>query len=307
MCDEDIKGVVQRLWPKIKEQTEPLPSAVPVRSMPSWKRWLVAAVIGGALVAGGFLFHRSNSISGTAKPDMVLLHLKEAVNTGNVRDTVFLADSSMVVLEPGAKLYFEDSFKTAKREVILEGNAFFKVTKNPLSPFYVHSNNIVTQVLGTSFFVKTFGSEDVEVSVRTGKVAVYEDEKAIEKEGRNEESNGVILKPNQKVIYNRLAHHFRTTLVDAPLPLLKVNKTEETITEVNSVFEEAPVAKVLSRLEKAYHIDIDMENEAMANCLFSGDIKGQNLYEQLDIICQAVQATYEVRGTRILVKGTGCR
>ncbi|WP_315820799.1 hypothetical protein [Paraflavitalea speifideaquila] len=40
-----------------------------------------------------------------------------------------------------------------------------------------------------------------------------------------------------------------------------------------------------------------------AKVFFSGDIKGQNLYDQLEIICQSIQASYEVRGTRILVKG----
>jgi len=49
-----------------------------------------------------------------------------------------------------------------------------------------------------------------------------------------------------------------------------------------------------------------MENESLAKCLFTGDIKGQNLYDQLEIICESVAATYEIRGTRILIKGSGC-
>ena len=214
----------------------------------------------------------------------------------------------MVVLEPQSGLYYPDSFSTVKREVYLEGNAFFKVTKNPKCPFYVYSKNIVTQVLGTSFFVKTSPLTDtVEVSVRTGKVAVYEYGQETVKNRRNEESNGVILKPNQKVIYNGQDHHFRTTLVEVPLPVVvSNNNTEDKITELNFVFDEAPIAKVLEHLEAAYHIEMVMENETLAKCLFTGDIKGQNLYDQLEIICESVQATYEIRGTRILIKGSGC-
>jgi ferric-dicitrate binding protein FerR (iron transport regulator) len=168
----------------------------------------------------------------------------------------------------------------------------------------VYSNNIVTQVLGTSFFVKTNAvTQDVEVSVRTGKVAVYENELQANSSKRTEESTGVILKPNQKVIYNRNDGHFRTTLVDAPLPLLPNSQQEEMVTELNFVFEETPISRVLSFLEEAYHIEIITENDNLGKSLFSGDIKGQNLYDQLEIICQSIQATYEVRGTRILVKG----
>jgi len=49
-----------------------------------------------------------------------------------------------------------------------------------------------------------------------------------------------------------------------------------------------------------------LDNESLTKCLFSGDIKGQDLYDQLEIICESVQATYEIRGTRILIKGSGC-
>jgi transmembrane sensor len=156
--------------------------------------------------------------------------------------------------------------------------------------------------LGTSFFVKA--NKNIEVSVCTGKVAVYEFGQ--DTATSNEEARGVILKPNQKVIYTQADHHFRTTLIELPLPVSLNNASEEKITELNFVFEETPISKVLMHLEKAYHIEMVMENETLANCLFSGDIKGQDLYGQLEIICQSVQASYEVRGTRILIKGSGC-
>jgi type II secretory pathway component GspD/PulD (secretin) len=116
----------------------------------------------------------------------------------------------------------------------------------------------------------------------------------------------VILKPNQRVIYSDEDHHFRTTLVETPLPVLVNKNAEEKVTELNFVFEETPIAKVLTYMEQAYHIEMVMDNESLSNCLFSGDIKGQNLYDQLEIICESVQATYEIRGTRILIKGSGC-
>ncbi|RRB07954.1 hypothetical protein EHT25_07755 [Larkinella rosea] len=45
---------------------------------------------------------------------------------------------------------------------------------NPKKTFYVYANELVTQVLGTSFDIRAFDDEQqVEVKVRTGRVSVY--------------------------------------------------------------------------------------------------------------------------------------
>jgi hypothetical protein len=49
-----------------------------------------------------------------------------------------------------------------------------------------------------------------------------------------------------------------------------------------------------------------VENEIMNNCILTADITKQPLYTKLDIICAAVGATYEVKGTTILINGKGC-
>jgi transmembrane sensor len=309
MSAEDVKKTVQSLWPKIKDQAMPvIPVTAATRRniVPVWIRWVAAAVIISGSISAFWLWN-TEKVYEPFKQEKSIAHLSETENVTAINDTVYLKDNSMVVLEPNAKLYYPDSFDAAKREVYLEGSAFFKVTKNPNRPFYVYSNNIVTQVLGTSFFIKNnAANNDVEVAVRTGKVAVYENEQDMIKGERNEESTGVILKPNQKVIYNRGDHHFRTMLIEAPLPILTDKLADDKITELNFVFEETPIAQVLSRLEEAYHIEMVLENDGLINCLFTGDIKGQDLFDQLEIICQSVQASYEIRGTRILIKGTGC-
>ncbi|WP_205509695.1 FecR family protein [Longitalea arenae] len=307
---EEIKESLERLWPKVQQQTlltgsPPLPRKTAI--VPLWLRWLSAAVISGAVIAAAWWYLVNNSKSAIEDHHSRLAYLHRIKNDGLTNDTVHLPDGSMVILEPKALVQFSDSLAGAKREVYLEGNAFFKVTRNPRSPFYVYSKNIVTQVLGTSFYVKTHpNTKNIEVSVQTGKVAVYEYGRETVSNRRNDESGGVILKPNQRVIYNGSDHHFRTTLVDIPLPVISGGNAEERITELNFVFDEAPLARVLHYLEQSYHIEMVMENESLAKCLFTGDIKGQDLFDQLEIICESMQASYEVRGTRILIKGSGC-
>ena len=305
----EIKEALQRLWPKIQAQTHltenyKQPKAVII---PMWLRWAGAAVVTGAVCMILYQLWGSNESSETFNSRHQTARLQRMNTSTTANDTLLLSDGTIVILEPQARLYYPAGFTGSKREVFLEGNAFFKVTRNPKCPFYVYSRNIVTQVLGTSFFIKSNPvTNNVEVAVRTGKVAVYEFGQETVKERHNEESNGVILKPNQKVIYNGEDHHFRTTLIELPLPVLSGKNAEDKITELNFVFDETPIAKVLEHLEQAYHIEMVMENETLAKCLFSGDIKGKDLYDQLEIICASVQATYEIRGTRILIKGSGC-
>ena len=71
-------------------------------------------------------------------------------------------------------------------------------------------------------------------------------------------------------------------------------------------FLETPVKDTFSMLEKAYGIDIVIENDSVETCLFTGDLTDLSLFEQLDLICKSVNATYERRGTTLFVRGEGC-
>ena len=112
--------------------------------------------------------------------------------------------------------------------------------------------------------------------------------------------------PNQKVIYDKDTRHFVSSLVDDPLPLT-VELTNKKAAVTNFVFEEATLKTVFESLEKMYGIDIVVENENLYNCRFTGDVDRQGLFTKLDIICQSVQASYVVEGTKILIEGPGCK
>lgn len=303
---DEVRMTVDRLWPVIKEKTLPAPVVRQdrkVRKIAPYVGWAAAAAVLAGIAWGAWWFTGRKADAAPQEALFIAGHTRAIMNEGQLPDTVLLPDKSVVILEPNARLYYPDSFAQSRREVYLEGDAFFKVIKNPSLPFYVYSHNIVTRVLGTSFFVKAGkDTRDVEVSVCTGKVAVYENAVRAAERIPQGGSPGVILRPNQKVVYNRQDGHFRTSLVDMPLPLAPNKLQEEMVTELNFVFEETPLSRVLSLLESAYHIEIITANDQLGKCLFTGDIKGQNLYDQLEIICQSVQASYEVRGTQILIK-----
>lgn len=282
-----------------EKQNKVLLPRVPVRYRAI--RWAVAAAVAGLIfLSVYFITAERQAISSPA----VAKNLVTNTNTSAEPVDIKMEDGSVITLQPGSVIHYPPHFQPGKREVFLEGEAFFQVSKDPNRPFYVFNRNIVTHVLGTSFSVKVNKeTKQVEVSVRTGKVEVYENDNA----GKTtvKKNNGVILLPNQKVVYDETVRQFVPSLVDKPLPVASGPDHARQL-PVDMVFEETPLSTVLPYLEKTYGIEIVVENENLYKCLFTGDINQQDLYTRLDVVCQAIGASYEIKGTRILIKGKGC-
>lgn len=225
------------------------------------------------------------------------------VNKSNLVQSIILSDSSVVLLEPGSTLHYDKIFKGNNREVYLEGEAFFKVKKNPNKPFLVYYNNIVTKVLGTSFRVGTNKSNgQLIVEVATGRVQVSENSKL----SRSKSTiTPVIITPNQKVSYDQIVRRFETSIVNHPT--LVINNEEAEILEPHALlFDQQKLSTVFNQLEKFYKIEITVENSAIYNCVFTGDISHLDLFSALKIITITTNAEYEINGTKILIKGKGC-
>ncbi len=221
----------------------------------------------------------------------------EVRNTSAKAQKVTLEDGSIVVLKPQSIISYPAHFNDKNRAVYLQGEAFFQVKRNPTKPFIVHTKDLVTEVLGTSFNIKSYEqSKAIEVSVVTGRVSVYENSTKSEKR-----KNGVILSPNQKILFDKESKRLMPSLVENPLI---INTPPTTL---DFVFEETPLALVLNRLQAAYQIEFVIENHQLAKCAFTADLNELPLHKQLDLICKALDATYEQRGTVIFINGTGCQ
>lgn len=83
-----------------------------------------------------------------------------------------LEDGSVVYLAEHTALSYPDHFRENKREVYLKGDAFFDVNRNPQKPFIIETNDVIVEVLGTSFNVKSIDEQPFSLSVKTGEVKV---------------------------------------------------------------------------------------------------------------------------------------
>ncbi|RFM26418.1 FecR family protein [Deminuibacter soli] len=305
--DEDMEEPeLDKVWMNLQESlAEELQPGIPVQTVHSplfvLRRRVIWAAASLVLLVGSYFIYnsyRQNNIDIASIENNGYTQLK---NETAADKQYTLADGSAVTLKPAASLYIPASFKADKREAYLTGEAFFNIAKDANRPFYVYYKNLVTHVLGTSFFIKANAGDDaVEVNVQTGKVEVYE------KRGKDagRQNNGVLLTPNQKVTYYTGSRKFETAVADKPMPVQK--DTAVVQSQLSLTFSDALLPDVAARLQHIYGIEIMLENDNFNNCLFTGDLKEENLYEVLDIICKSLGASFEIKGTKILIRGKGC-
>lgn len=297
---EDWEKLEAKLWDKIQMQTEEKPMVEKIEKTTILRtvwhnntmRWGIAASIALLLGIGLYFlvqYYAPNQALVSYSSDEIV-----TLNTSKKIQNIRLEDGSKVRLYPQSKLVYPSQFTAEKREVRLEGEAFFEVSHQPHKPFFVIANEVVTKVLGTSFYIKANKNTKVEVAVKTGKVAVSE------QTPHNIRDNGVVLTPNQKVIYYTEDKHFVTGIVEKP----EVLSTEKEI--VSFDFKNTTLAQVCQSLKKSYGIEIVLESEAISACNLTGDLTKMDMYQQLDVICQSIGATYQVKGTTILISGKGC-
>lgn len=224
--------------------------------------------------------------------------LHEVINTSNEPMLVGLSDGSSVTLEKNSRLSYSKDFTGVEREVFLSGEAFFDVTKNPAKPFVVYANELVTKVLGTSFSIKAFEEDQrVIVSVKTGKVSVFANKS---KTTESLAAKGVTLIPNQRAIFSRTKETLSRTLVEQPQ--IVISKEELT----HFTFTNAPVASIFEALKKAYGVEIRYDEEVLSGCRLTTSLSNETLYERLDVICEAIDATYKVIEDQVVIAGKRC-
>lgn len=230
----------------------------------------------------------------------------EKINNSNKPLTMSLSDGSTITLQPKSRLSFPESFAKDKREVFLSGEAFFEIEKNPQRPFLVYANELVTKVLGTSFSIKAFEDDKaIVVKVFTGKVSVLSGKEITGQVNQPFSQNeGVILTPNQMVVFDRDPERLTKTLVGNPQILPILNESVLNATDFN--FENTPVTKVFEILEKSYGVKIVYDSEVLKNCTITAPLENEGLFEKLNLICKVIRASYEIVDAQVIISSKGC-
>jgi transmembrane sensor len=268
--------------------------------VPLWRKtWIVTTAAACLLILLGVAFWTISSKDiGLYQQQITSLENTplEKINTSSKPLLINLPDGSTALLSPKSKISYTSDFGQNNRKIFLLGEVTFEVVKNPSNPFYVYANELVTKVLGTKFRVKSYeDKKDIIVTVEHGQVSVYQHE-----ESNKQDLKGVLLTPNQEVVFERQTSQFSKSIVDEPLIISSEGKT-------NFNFDETPVQEVFAHLEKAYGINIVFNKEILKKCQLTASLNNENLFQKLDIITQSIGSTYEMVEGEIVITSRGCK
>lgn len=290
----------QLMWENILETMAPAEPIVVKASRSNYWYWAAAFL---CVVAGAAIWWMRPS----SAPAVYSRLLQEAKLEGNRRieeineeehpRTVSLPDGSSVILQPGARIsYPVCADRKCNREVYLSGAAFFEVSRNTMQPFIVYANEMVINVLGTSFNVRAYEQDSlVEVHVRTGKIAV-----SVKPLGNKVVAN---LSANQQAVLTR------STLAVAVLqtiPQANTRKIDEALV-YSFEFSDTPVDSVMTTIENAYGVHINYDKALLADCRLTASLTDEPLIEKIRLICKALEAGCIIEGDEITLKAKGCR
>lgn len=252
--------------------------------MSSFRR-VAAAVIGMlGLCYGGYKWAH------TAFTSPEILYTTITTPRGQTRE-VLLPDSSKVWLNAASKIKYANNFTAQKREIFLEGEAFFDIKQDASRSFIVHTGEVATQVLGTSFNVSNYsGNETLEVTVVQGKVQVAKKGKEI----------GIVL-PDQQVSYNYITGAVLHQKTDAA--------AYSSWKEGWLVFKEQSFQEIVSQLQRKFDTTIEIQDPALARCRFTASFApGTDLPKVLNLLCRINHSNCQLLAgvNKIIIKGKGC-
>lgn len=216
--------------------------------------------------------------------------MNEVVVPFGRKSQLTLSDGTKVWLNAGSRLAFPVNFTEEKREVWLEGEAYFEVARDPSKKFFVRVNDLSLEVLGTSFNVSGYGpDESVETVLVTGSLAVSVNRNSLF--GARE----LILSPRQKATYARNAKNIHVEEV-ADIEMYTA------WTSGWLGFSQKSIKDVAERMERYYNIRFVFSDGFNSNHLISGklDLK-DSLETVMEVLSDIVHFKYEISDNQILI------
>jgi len=254
------------------------------------RKWTVLSFLVFMVLAIGavYFFIQKNDIEVTAAKAISSIVTKN----GN-RTKIVLPDGSQVWLNAGSNLDYDNAvFNKDLREVTLNGEAYFDVTKNAAKPFIIHTKKMDVKVIGTVFNVRSYNEEKTaEASLIRGSIEVTLKDRKDQK---------IIVKPNEKIIIG-------TQEPEAALPKpgktpasknqgaipqilvreLKVSSHSDNIipeiawTQNKLFFEDESLENIAPRMERWFGKKVVITNQSLKNLRYYGNFENETMEEVL--------------------------
>ena len=210
--------------------------------------------------------------------------LVAVANEGIVKEVV-LPDGTKVWLNNAAMLKYPREFSEKERNVYLDGEAYFEVTKNRHKPFTVESDAMRVRVLGTTFNFKC------DKRCRIAEATLIEGE--IEVKGNKDEGQ-IVLAPGQRAELNRNSGRLTVKQVDAKL---------DAVWRDNLIpFNKANIFTITKALERFYDVKIILSPDIRSDKTYSGVLKKKSTIESvLKSLQNSIPIEYKIVGNNIFI------
>ena len=217
--------------------------------------------------------------------------MNEVVIPFGNKSQLVLPDGTKVWLNAGSRMAFPSKFSGKKREVFLEGEAYFEVTHNADVPFLVNTSDISIKVLGTKFNVSAYKTDKVaETVLLEGKVTV----KDLSSIGFM--AKETVLAPNQKASFNKENKSISVNNeADADFAIAW--------TEGWFKFSQQNLSSVLNKLQRYYNVQFEFDNGFSTSDMITGKLDLKESIEQTMVALEDVaNIQYRINGDKIRIE-----
>jgi transmembrane sensor len=242
-----------------------------------WRRRLLLVGCTAAAAWIGVVYERSKpqvATTATARRTYATL--------SGERAELRLADGTRVRLAPGSKLSISADYGTERRNVYLDGQAYFDVLHDAQKPFSVFVGNAIARDLGTTFAVRSYPEDGaVQVVVRSGQVALT----GVGKLGAGD--------------LGRLAANGRSSIRHGVNVTRMLGWLDGSLS-----FVDAPLGRVLQDMHRWYDVDVTLGDSSLASLPFTGTLADVSPNAAVDLVAATVGLTVRRSGTRTTLFAT---
>lgn len=225
---------------------------------------------------------------------------------------ITLNDGTRIWLNSNSTLKYPSGFGNGSRKIMLDGEAYLEVAKDPAHPFYIETTSVMLKVLGTSFNVKCYSHENtVETTLIEGLLEIMPGNSGISRLKK------VTLKPNEKAIF--IKRNQEISIAELDIPKQKSNKVNRqikkspiTITQIESIiswkdnhliFRDESFEEIAKKMESWYGVEIRIEDEKLKNYRFTGKfIYNETIDQVMEVISRTTPLEYSLNKNTLRIR-----
>lgn len=170
-------------------------------------------------------------------------HYSELYVPKGEKAKIFFQDGTEVFLNADTKIRYPQKFGLRKRNVYLEGEAYFNVASNKRRPFIVHTGDAYVKVLGTSFNVNAYkDNKEVRVVLDEGEIVFAS------------RGNEYKIDPGQKFTYDIVNRQMFVTNL--------AHSQDESLWKSNQIrLNDTPLAETLNILNRTFDVSFTIADK----------------------------------------------